>query len=121
MSPVSRGSRHLHRIPAGQEDQVPPGQYVTDGFPVPSAGPTPHTPLEQRTFSITQGGQSRKPWTWNVHAVPAAQGVGRWQASIIDEGLRGRRARVRQQAFGVPGDHLCPAAGGPGDWAGRLP
>ena len=34
MSPVSRGFRHLHRAPAGQEDRVPPGQYVTDGFPV---------------------------------------------------------------------------------------
>jgi hypothetical protein len=45
--------RHLHRAPAGQEDRVPPGLYVTDGFPVLSAGPTPHTPLEQWTFSIT--------------------------------------------------------------------
>jgi len=55
MSPVSRGFRHQHRAPAGQEDRVPPGQYVTEGFPVLSAGPTPHTPLEQWTFSITQG------------------------------------------------------------------
>ena len=47
MSPVSRGFRHLHRALAGQEDRVPPGQYVTDGFPVLSAGPTPHTPLER--------------------------------------------------------------------------
>ena len=43
---------------------MPPGQYVTDGFPVLSAGPTPCTSLEQRTFSITQGGQARKSWTW---------------------------------------------------------
>jgi hypothetical protein len=46
MSPVSRGFRHLHGATLGQEDRVPPGQYVTDGFPVLSAGPTPHTPLE---------------------------------------------------------------------------
>jgi DMSO/TMAO reductase YedYZ molybdopterin-dependent catalytic subunit len=64
MSPASRGFRHLHRAPAGQEDRVPPGQYVTDGFPVLSAGPTPHTPLEQWTFSITQGDQAKKSWTW---------------------------------------------------------
>ena len=64
MSPASRGFRHLHRAPAGKEDRVPPGQYVTDGFPVLSAGPTPHTPLEQWTFSITQGDQTRKSWTW---------------------------------------------------------
>jgi DMSO/TMAO reductase YedYZ molybdopterin-dependent catalytic subunit len=45
---------------------------VTDGFPVLSAGPTPHTPLEQWTFSITQGGQTRKSWTWQeFRALPA--------------------------------------------------
>ena len=44
MSPVSRGFGHFRRAPDGQEDRVPPGQYVTDGFPVLSAGPTPHTP-----------------------------------------------------------------------------
>src|SRR6478672_6454547 len=72
MSPVSRGFRHLHSAPAGQEDRVPPGQYVTDGFPVLSAGPTPDTPLEQWTFSITQGGQARKSWTWQeFQALPA--------------------------------------------------
>ena len=46
MSPASRGFRHLHRAPAGKEGRVPPGQYVTAGFPVLSAGPTPHTPPE---------------------------------------------------------------------------
>jgi DMSO/TMAO reductase YedYZ molybdopterin-dependent catalytic subunit len=72
MSPVSRGFRHLYRAPAGQEDRVPPGQYVTEGFPVLSAGPTPHTPLEQWTLSITQGGQNRKSWTWQeFQALPA--------------------------------------------------
>jgi DMSO/TMAO reductase YedYZ molybdopterin-dependent catalytic subunit len=64
MSPVSRGFRQLHRAPVGQESRVPPGQYVTEGFPVLSAGPTPHTPLEKWTFSITQGGQAKKSWTW---------------------------------------------------------
>ncbi len=51
---------------------MPPGQYVTDGFPVLSAGPTPHTPLEKWTFSITQGGQAKKSWTWlEFQALPA--------------------------------------------------
>ena len=64
MSPVSRGFRHLRRASDEDADRVPPGQYVTDGFPVLSAGPTPHTPLGKWTFSITQGGQTRKSWTW---------------------------------------------------------
>jgi DMSO/TMAO reductase YedYZ molybdopterin-dependent catalytic subunit len=33
-------------------DRVPPGQYVTRDFPVLSAGPTPHTPLDHWDFSI---------------------------------------------------------------------
>jgi hypothetical protein len=53
MGPVSRGFRHLHRAPARQESRLPPGHYVTKGFPVLSSGPTPHTPLDKLTFSIT--------------------------------------------------------------------
>jgi DMSO/TMAO reductase YedYZ molybdopterin-dependent catalytic subunit len=64
MSPISRGFRHLHRASDEDAGRVPPGQYVTKGFPVLSVGPTPRTPLEKWTFSITQGGQIRKSWTW---------------------------------------------------------
>jgi Tetracyclin repressor-like, C-terminal domain len=44
MSFVSRG----FRVVVGRVDsaRVPPGQYVTDDYPVLSAGPTPHTPLD---------------------------------------------------------------------------
>jgi DMSO/TMAO reductase YedYZ molybdopterin-dependent catalytic subunit len=71
MSPVSRGFRGRRREPA-LEGRVPPGQYVTADFPVLSAGPTPHTPLEQWTFSITQGGDTRKSWSWQeMRALPA--------------------------------------------------
>jgi DMSO/TMAO reductase YedYZ molybdopterin-dependent catalytic subunit len=62
MSPISRGfhRRHEEAEPTGR---VPPGQYVTPDFPVLSAGPTPHTPLANWTFSI-EGGQSPASWTW---------------------------------------------------------
>ena len=36
-----------------RDDRLPPGQYLERGFPVLSAGPTPHTPLEQWTFELT--------------------------------------------------------------------
>lgn len=72
MSPVSRGFGGRRREPAGQAGRLPPGQYLTDGFPVLSAGPTPHTSLEDWTFSITQGGETRKSWTWReMRALPA--------------------------------------------------
>jgi DMSO/TMAO reductase YedYZ molybdopterin-dependent catalytic subunit len=63
MSPVSRGFRHFRGASDEEAGRVPPGQYVTHDFPVLSAGPTPHTPLEDWTFSITQGGETKKSWT----------------------------------------------------------
>jgi DMSO/TMAO reductase YedYZ molybdopterin-dependent catalytic subunit len=64
MSPVTRGFRHFRGASDEEAGRVPPGQYVTHDFPVLSAGPTPHTPLEDWTFSITQGGVTKKSWTW---------------------------------------------------------
>jgi DMSO/TMAO reductase YedYZ molybdopterin-dependent catalytic subunit len=62
MSPISRGFHGRRRqAPA---DRVPPGQYVTEDFPVLSAGPTPRTALANWTFSIASGGAS-KSWTWD--------------------------------------------------------
>ena len=48
---ISRGFRGRRRD-EDPEGRVPPGQYLTDDFPVLSAGPTPHTPLEEWTFEI---------------------------------------------------------------------
>jgi hypothetical protein len=60
MSPVSRGFHHRQSAPAGDASRVPPGQHVTNDFPVLSTGPTPRTPLADWTFSITRGGATRK-------------------------------------------------------------
>ena len=94
MSPASRGFRHFRRPGPEHADRVPPGQYLANGFPVLSAGPTPHTPQQQWTFSITQGGQTRKSWTWQeFQALPAESPtvdihcVTRW--SKLDTSWRG--------------------------------
>jgi Oxidoreductase molybdopterin binding domain len=42
---VSRGFRGRRRRMEGDVN-LPPGQYLVEGFPVLSAGPTPRTPLE---------------------------------------------------------------------------
>jgi DMSO/TMAO reductase YedYZ molybdopterin-dependent catalytic subunit len=64
MSPVSRGFLGRRR-PVDDPSRVPPGQYVTADFPVLSAGPTPHTPLEEWTFEV--GGAVEQPvsWSWD--------------------------------------------------------
>jgi DMSO/TMAO reductase YedYZ molybdopterin-dependent catalytic subunit len=72
VNPISRGFHGRRRRTPGDAGRVPPGQYVTDDFPVLSAGPTPHTPLDQWTFSIRQNGAARKSWSWQeMRALPA--------------------------------------------------
>ena len=60
--PISRGFRG--RRPDGHTDRLPPGQYVTSGFPVLSAGPTPHTDLESWSFSIYDRDIALVEWSW---------------------------------------------------------
>jgi DMSO/TMAO reductase YedYZ molybdopterin-dependent catalytic subunit len=68
--PVSRDFRGRRRREA-EPDRLPPGQYLVDDFPVLSAGPTPHTPLEEWTFSVVSGDE-RTTWTWDeLRALPA--------------------------------------------------
>ncbi len=59
----SRGFSGKHRQEAPSA-RVPPGQYITDDFPVLSAGPTPRTPLDRWSFEIN--GLVRQPvrWSW---------------------------------------------------------
>ena len=70
MSFVSRGF-HGRRREEADPGRVPPGQYVTDDFPVLSAGPTPHTRIEDWTFSIVASDE-RKSWSWDeFRALPS--------------------------------------------------
>ena len=48
--------------PAGVK--LPPGQYLTMDFPVLSAGPTPHVPLDSWEFTIDDGKQVLRRWDW---------------------------------------------------------
>jgi DMSO/TMAO reductase YedYZ molybdopterin-dependent catalytic subunit len=61
MSPVSRGFLGRRR-PVADPSRVPPGQYLTNDFPVLSAGPTPHTPFEEWSFTID--GEVERPASW---------------------------------------------------------
>jgi DMSO/TMAO reductase YedYZ molybdopterin-dependent catalytic subunit len=68
---VSRGFRGRRRGD-GDGGRVPPGQYLVDDFPVLSAGPTPHTPLEQWDFAIVGSVAEPKRWTWDeFRALPS--------------------------------------------------
>src|SRR5512144_3164807 len=48
-----------------KKDRIPPGQYLTRDFPVLSAGPTPHTPLEEWTLTVDGAVDASVQWTWD--------------------------------------------------------
>ena len=67
-------SRGFHGRRQEPEDagRLPPGQYLVRDFPVLSAGPTPHTPLDTWDFSISGGMNETKRWTWDeFRALPS--------------------------------------------------
>jgi DMSO/TMAO reductase YedYZ molybdopterin-dependent catalytic subunit len=60
---VSRGFKGRPRDRA-QAERLPPGQHQVRDFPVLSAGPTPHTPLSEWTFSVVGEVDEPRRWTW---------------------------------------------------------
>jgi DMSO/TMAO reductase YedYZ molybdopterin-dependent catalytic subunit len=64
MSPISRGFMGRRRANV-DPSRVPPGQYVTHDFPVLSAGPTPHTDLDDWTFTIDGAVDMSQAWSWS--------------------------------------------------------
>jgi DMSO/TMAO reductase YedYZ molybdopterin-dependent catalytic subunit len=63
MTFISRGFRGRRELaaPAGR---VPPGQYVTDGFPVLSAGPTPRIDIAEWRLGIDGEVGAPRSWAW---------------------------------------------------------
>ncbi|HEY5231399.1 MAG TPA: molybdopterin-dependent oxidoreductase [Galbitalea sp.] len=61
MAVISRGFTGRKREP---HDDLPPGQYLTEDFPVLSAGPTPRIETSAWSFIVrTETGESHE-WSW---------------------------------------------------------
>ena len=60
---VSRGFVGKRRG-GDKKDRIPPGQYLTNDFPVLSAGPTPHMPLDKWAFTIDGLVKEKVSWSW---------------------------------------------------------
>ena len=98
---VTRGFSGRPRDP--DAERVPPGQYVTQDFPVLSAGPTPRTPLESWSLVLQNGGQMLARWSWtdfetlpqterttDIHCVTRWSKLGtRWRGVTFDDLLAG--------------------------------
>ena len=59
VSPGFRRRRHDADL------QLPPGQYLTEDFPVLSAGPTPNVALDRWEFTIASETGQEYRWTWD--------------------------------------------------------
>ena len=95
MAIVTRGFRGRRR---SEGVDLPPGQYLTEDFPVLSAGPTPHVPLDRWTFTITNEAGQSTAWSWaelnalsteevtvNLHCVTRWSKLGtRWRGVSVD-------------------------------------
>jgi DMSO/TMAO reductase YedYZ molybdopterin-dependent catalytic subunit len=108
-SPPSRG--FFSRRPRPDPSRVPPGQYLTDDFPVLSAGPTPHVPLDEWTLAIVGAVEEPGSWTWNELNALAAETittdihcVTKW--SKLDTSWAGVSLDVLLEAVRPTGDYL---------------
>ncbi len=61
MAVFSRGFGARRRESA---PDLPPGQYLTEDFPVLSAGPTPRIPTDEWSFTIRNEHGAARTWTW---------------------------------------------------------
>jgi DMSO/TMAO reductase YedYZ molybdopterin-dependent catalytic subunit len=75
MTFISRGFRR-REAPVAPTDRVPPGQYVTPGFPVLSAGPTPR--IESRDWRFEVSGRVDQPraWSWEEFLALPSEEIG---------------------------------------------
>ncbi|WP_435822401.1 sulfite oxidase-like oxidoreductase [Micromonospora humida] len=58
MSPGFQGRRRT------SDPALPPGQYLTEDFPVLSAGPTPRVPLDRWEFVLSTETGDEVRWSW---------------------------------------------------------
>ncbi|HEX8631690.1 MAG TPA: sulfite oxidase-like oxidoreductase [Catenuloplanes sp.] len=61
MGIISRGFTGRPRPP---EVKLPPGQYLTEDFPVLTAGPTPRVPLDRWQLTVTSEAGAEHHWSW---------------------------------------------------------
>jgi len=109
MSPISRGFMGRRR-PVADPSRIPPGQYLTLDFPVLSAGPTPHTPLEEWSFTVDGAVGKTVSWTWEEFiALPS-------EAIIVDIHCVTKWSKLDTSWRGVPIDALLAAAGAEGEY-----
>ena len=124
MPPISRGFGARRRRPEVDPARVPPGQYVVRDFPVLSAGPTPHTPLDEWSFTISGAVEKPVSWTWEeLLALPTEtitvdiHCVTKW--SKLDTSWKGVSVDTLLEGVETEGDYVTAWADG--DYTTNIP
>ena len=64
------GARRRESVP-----QLPPGQYLTDDFPVLSAGPTPRIDTAEWSFEVRSESGDHVSWSWDEFLALGAEDI----------------------------------------------
>jgi DMSO/TMAO reductase YedYZ molybdopterin-dependent catalytic subunit len=65
-------TRGFQGRPRGRDERLPPGQYLTDDFPVLSAGPTSNVDHDEWELWVATEDGTRHTWSWQeLMALPA--------------------------------------------------
>jgi DMSO/TMAO reductase YedYZ molybdopterin-dependent catalytic subunit len=101
---VSRAFGGRRRVPAELADRVPPGQYVEDGFPVLTAGPTPDVATSEWSFRVDGMVAEAQEWDWEAFGRLPAEEV------PCDIHCVTKWSKLGTSFTGVPVDSLLEAA-----------
>jgi DMSO/TMAO reductase YedYZ molybdopterin-dependent catalytic subunit len=116
MSIISRGFSGRR---SAADAKLPPGQYLTTDFPVLSAGPTPHVPLDRWEFRIDDGTNMLRRWDWksfrdlptetftvDLHCVTRWSKLGtHWEGVSLDKILAGLESDASYALANSYGDY----------------
>ena len=102
MGVISRGFGARRRE---SDDRLPPGQSLTEDFPVLSAGPTPRVSTETWEFAVVGLDGIRRTWSWaDLQALPV-------DTITTDIHCVTRWSKLGTHWRGVSLDHLLEDAG----------
>ena len=91
-------------------DRVPPGQYLTDDFPVLSAGPTPDIDTADWGFTVRGTDGQRWDWNWDEFLALGAEDI------TTDISCVTRWTKLDTRWRGVPIDNILENVEADGDF-----
>ena len=111
--PVTRGFKRRLGGAEAPRERIPPGQFVTTEFPVLTAGPTQHTPVEQWSLSLQHEGRIIASWNWaqfaalpqterttDIHCVTKWSKLdARWQGVTFDDLMKAARLEAASTPY----------------------